>query len=47
MKPNRFLQADFATALKLVNDCGYHRRDEEAAAYCAIHGLEAVATLLV
>lgn len=31
-------QDDLAAAEKLINDCGYHRRDEELAAKRAILG---------
>lgn len=29
--PRKTPQDDLATAEKLINDCGYHRRDEELA----------------
>jgi len=34
--------ADLAAAEKLINDCGYHRRDEELADAKARHSLESM-----
>lgn len=39
--PWKSMQDDLAAAEKLINDCGYHRRDEELTdAKCAILGLK-------